>query len=129
MKSDVEKRVYELFWESSVSLRSKKEAEEFFLDLLTYTEKIMLAKRLAIAVLLMKDFGYRRIKEILKVSDPTITKVQNQLRSGSGGYERLAKRLAKEEFWREFADILNQIFPRYSRRPVPKKVFRRKTPL
>src|SRR3989304_2483275 len=128
MLPSIEKRVYELLWDSVAKSGTKKESEEFFTDLLSYTEKVVLAKRLAIAVLLMKDFNYDSIKELLKVSGTTISRVQEYLRSEPAGFKRLAEKLAKEDFWREFADTLNQVFPHYSRRPVPEKVFRRRTP-
>uniref|UniRef100_A0A831YQ20 TrpR like protein, YerC/YecD n=1 Tax=candidate division WWE3 bacterium TaxID=2053526 RepID=A0A831YQ20_UNCKA len=129
MLPSIEKRVYELLWDSVAKSGTKKESEEFLTDLLTYTEKVVLAKRLAIAVLLMKGFNYDSIKDLLKVSGTTISRVQEYLRSEPVGFKRFAGKLVKEEFWREFADTLNQILPRYSRQPIPERVFRRRTPL
>ncbi|MEX0587197.1 MAG: Trp family transcriptional regulator [Patescibacteria group bacterium] len=115
MKPWIEKQIYELFWESLTGLKKPKEVEEFYLDLLTYTEKIVLAKRLAIAMLLVRGLGYDEIKEILKVSDPTITRVRNQLRSGSG-FSHLAQRLANRDFWREFVEDFEKLTAMYPRR-------------
>lgn len=106
LRPEIEKRVYELFWDSFAKMKNSKEAEEFLSDLLTHTEKIMLAKRLAIAVLLLKGFDYDPIKDILKVSGTTIASVQNQLRFGRKGYIKVAERLATEEGWREFTNFL-----------------------
>ncbi len=115
MKPWIEKQIYELFWNSMAKFKNAKEAEEFYLDLLTYTEKVMLAKRLAIAMLLLRGLGYREIKELLKVSDPTITRVRNQLRTG-GGFTRLAERLARQEFWRQFTEGFEKLTAMYPRR-------------
>jgi len=129
LRPDIEKRIYELFWQSVARLKNAKEAEIFFSDLLTRTERIMLAKRLAIAILLLKGYDYDAINEILKVSGTTIAKVKTWLHYEGEGYRRIAERLAREESWRGFADFLNQLFPRYSHKPIPDRVFRRKTPL
>jgi len=114
MKPEIKKQIYELFWDSLAKLKNAQEAEKFYLDLLTYTEKVVLAKRWAIAVLLLRGLGYSEIKELLKVSDPTITRVRNQLRAG-GGFLLVAERLSRQEFWRQFAkgfEKPNSVYPR-----------------
>lgn len=70
MKPWIEKQLYELFWDSMAKFKNVKETEEFYLGLLTYTEKVVLAKRLAIAMLLLRGLGYYEVKELLKVGDP-----------------------------------------------------------
>lgn len=115
MKPWIEKHIYELFWDSASRFKNAKEAEEFFLDLLTYTEKVVLAKRLAIAMLLIQGLGYGEIKELLKVSDPTVTRVRNQLRSGEG-FRRIAKRLSRQEIWRQLTEDFEKLIAMYPRR-------------
>jgi uncharacterized protein YerC len=63
-------------------LSDKNLVQGFFDDFLTPTEKVMLAKRLGIAVLLIGGFGYDEIKEILHVSTSTIFTVQNAVEKG-----------------------------------------------
>ncbi|MCR4277025.1 MAG: trp operon repressor [Candidatus Roizmanbacteria bacterium] len=65
-------KIYKLFYE--VFLRYKGQ-EDFLLimdDIFSPTEKIMLAKRLAIIYLLIKKVDYRDIADTLKVSTATI---------------------------------------------------------
>lgn len=65
-------KIYKLFYE----VFSRYEGQDDFLsiidDILSPTEKIMLAKRLAIIYLLIKKVDYRDITETLKVSSATV---------------------------------------------------------
>lgn len=55
---DVEKRMFEIFKTTISNLKHSEEIEDFLEDFLSPVEKIMLAKRLAIAVLLAKNYTY-----------------------------------------------------------------------
>ncbi len=90
-------RIFEVFLKTLVDIKSNKQANEFISDLLTPTEKIMLAKRLAIAFLLEKGYDYRTIQKIIRVSAPTITSVNNARKYGSEGYKRLVAKIIREE--------------------------------
>lgn len=57
----------------------KTEVDEFFNDLLTKEEKVMLAKRVALYSLLLSDYTDNDIKEILKVSYETVRSGRNLL--------------------------------------------------
>lgn len=65
-------KIYKLFYE----VFSRYEGQEDFLsiidDILSPTEKIMLAKRLAIIYLLIKKVDHRDITDTLKVSSATV---------------------------------------------------------
>jgi len=97
-------RIFEVFLKTLVEIKSNKEADEFISDLLTPTEKIMLAKRLAIAFLLEKNYDYRTIQKIIRVSAPTITSVNNARKYGSEGYKKLVEKIIKEEKLISFFD-------------------------
>jgi uncharacterized protein YerC len=83
-------------------VKSKGEVEDFFNDLLTPTERIVLAKRLAIAILLAKGYGYAAIRKTLHVSPPTIATVSIALRYKGEGYRRVVNKLLKEETIKDF---------------------------
>ncbi len=57
----------------------------------------MLSKRLAIALLLQKDYDYRTIQKIIRVSAATIASVNMAIRYGSEGYKNLLNRILREE--------------------------------
>lgn len=80
-----------------ISKLNKEDQTRLFLDdLLTRTEKIVLAKRLAIALMLESGKSYEEIKDILKVSSSTIGVINNRLNSGSG-YKLVISQLQKME--------------------------------
>lgn len=97
ISKNVSDRIFEIFLETFVKIKSKNEADQFITDLLSPTEKIVLAKRLAIAFLLEKGHDYRAIQHILHVSAPTIASVNNARTYGSEGYKNLITKILKEE--------------------------------
>lgn len=90
-------RIFEIFLKTLVEIKSSEDANQFISDLLTPTEKIMLAKRLAIAFLLEKGYDYRTIQQVIRVSAPTITSVNIARKYGSEGYKRIVSKIIGEE--------------------------------
>lgn len=84
---------YEDFWEAVASLETRKEAQSFLYDLLTHTERKMLAKRLQVAVMLIEGYGYETINEEVKVGNSTIARVNNWLNTGAEGLIKVGQRL------------------------------------
>lgn len=115
LKKDVEERIADLFRESLTRLETKGKAALFLDDLLSNTEKIMLAKRLSIAFMLMKGYSYDIINEVLKVSDQTIWNVKKSLELRGKGYKAVIETIIKSEqwikFWQDLDHFLNQIIP------------------
>ena len=108
MSEDVEKRMYEVFWKTVADLKSPAFAEEFFNELLTPTEKIMLAKRLAISILLIKKYTYSEIVDIIKVSPVTIGSIARWLNTGGKAFRNVIAKILKQEKQDEFWDNLEQ---------------------
>jgi len=81
------------FWCAVALIESKSEAKNFFFDLLTHTERKMLAKRLQVALMLLDGEDYKTIRSSLKVSDNTIAKINNWLNTGADGLTKITKRL------------------------------------
>ena len=98
--------MYQVFEESISHLKNRGDIENFVDDLLTPTEKIMLSKRLAIAVLLAKGYNYRDICQILKISSSTINSViKHQLINGAGYKAVVGKVLRQESLHKFFIDL------------------------
>lgn len=72
-------------------------AADFVGDLLTDTEKVMISKRIGIALMLLKRVGAREISDKLKVSFPTIYKVKTWLNVKGSGYRSLLESILKED--------------------------------
>lgn len=112
---DVYNRIFEIFFKTLVGIKDTNEVKEFVEDFLTPTEQIMLAKRLAIAVLLFKKYDYRSIAKILRVSPTTIASVNIFLKYKGKGYRRVVKKILavekRDEFWNKLDDLLSDIVP------------------
>lgn len=98
----IQKQLYDQLSYIISDLRDSKEVEEFLSELLTKTERVMLAKRLGIAMLLTKGYTYRDIRHVLHVSFPTIRSVQFWLEHGSKGYKKAAQKILSKEDIRTF---------------------------
>ena len=77
--------------------RDENEVELLFSELLTKTERIVIAKRLFIAVMLTKGYSYRDIRLVLGVSFPTVRSVQFWLEHGGKGYKQAVERILLEK--------------------------------
>lgn len=108
LQRDIEQKVAGTFLEAISQVRDKNEVQLFINDLLTPVERIMLAKRFAIAVLLLKGWGYGPIEDLLKVSGDTISRVSLVLKTNVG-YKKVVDRLARTEagraFWQDVASF------------------------
>ena len=80
------------FAEALVALHSTEDAAAFIQDLLTRQEAEMLAKRLAIADRLIDGRRYEDIYRELRVSAPTIARVQAWLQSSGKGFQLVRRR-------------------------------------
>lgn len=85
-------------WSSFTLLESKEEVRGFLKELLTPTEMKMLAKRLQIAVLLLRGTSYNTIGERVRVQNSTIAKISNVINvSPNGSLKKMAEKLIKIE--------------------------------
>lgn len=76
-------------FEAILSLETEDEAAAFFRDLCTYHELEEMSQRWAVARLLVDGIPYRKISEETGVSTTTVTRINQWLNHGTGGY-RLA---------------------------------------
>lgn len=106
----VENRMFQTLLDAVAKMKSQNEIQEFLNDLLSPTERIMIAKRLAIAVLLMKKYNYENIMDLLKVSSATVSKVALTV-NHNVGYKKAVNKVAQAEATREFwQDVENLLF-------------------
>lgn len=103
---NVQNKIQDSFWELISRLAKKQDAGEFFNEFFTPTEKIMFAKRLAIAVLLAKEYDYRSIEQILKVTSGTVKNVNYWIKHSRGSFRKFVDKILevekKEETWHNF---------------------------
>lgn len=76
-----------------LSLEDIAEAERFFRDLCTRRELDEMISRWAVVRLLAVGLSYREIHDAAGVSTATVTRINQWLRHGTGGYRDMLARL------------------------------------
>lgn len=93
----VEKKIKSLLPRCVSRCRDIQIASDFIDDLLTGTEKTMIAKRIAIALMLLKEYSVSQIEDTLKVSRTTVYTVATWLQLKGTGYRSLLQKIIKED--------------------------------
>src|SRR3972149_5900235 len=110
LDKDLEKRITSIFTRTIKDLKNELEIENFISDLLSPTERTMLFKRLAIAVMLTKGYTYETIDHVLKVSTPKIMAVSTQLKhSTRNGYKKITRKILDWENKEALLDKIEEI--------------------
>lgn len=102
----LEKRIYEILWRTISDVTTPEQAEKLLADLLTQTERIMLAKRMAIAVMLEAGSSYLKIRDTLHVSTATIMVVKNRFHEKGDGYKAAVAKLSQDK---KIRDLFSKI--------------------
>ena len=79
LNNKISKQIKDDLLYSLVKLNKKEDVLLFLEEFLTPTEKIMLSKRLGVALLLQRGTSYSDIVELLKISTATIVVVKRSL--------------------------------------------------
>jgi TrpR-related protein YerC/YecD len=82
-------------FEAVLALRTEEEAAAFFRDLCTLRELTDLSHRWAVVRLLDEGRPYRQIAEATSASTATITRINQWLQHGAGGYRLVLDRLKR----------------------------------
>ena len=72
-------KIHDQFIQTISTLKNKNQAKQFIGELLTSTEKIMIAKRLAIIIMLKHNYSIYQIKNSLKVSPSTVARLRDNI--------------------------------------------------
>lgn len=90
MNPKISIKVYEVFIDSIKNSKSKDEIVSFLDDLLSPPEKVMLAKRVATAYMLLENkYTYREISKTLKISLGTVAKIHSTFALKGDGYRKI----------------------------------------
>lgn len=109
LHQELENYIFDLFIKTISDLKNESEVKNFVEDLLSPSERIMLIKRLAIAILLSKDYTYDAIDETLKVSRPTITRVSISLKYGKSGYQQVTQKILQRQKKEKLLDTIDEL--------------------
>lgn len=119
LRPDVKAKIERLLIECIARCSSQQAAANFVDVLLTSTEKLMIAKRIAIALMLVKGYGAGEIDAKLKVSVATIYSVKAWLEAKGGEYRSLLEEIAQEDRGQaqEREQLVNEAQSFFSLRP------------
>lgn len=87
-------------------LSKEEQIREFLFSMLSSTERLMLAKRLAIVVLLKEGVPQTKVAQTLHVTRVTVGKMQLLLEARSKGFEAALEKLNQEQNMREIKTML-----------------------
>ncbi len=104
-------------------LRSKKETIGFLMGLLTQSEAIMLARRIQIAKLLLKDSSYQDIQDELHVGESTISSVAQWLYGDNDQYKKQIIRHVKKSGKKKSSKYYDRILSPYGQLQIIKDLF------
>ena len=102
--------VLQEFYRAVAELNTPREVENFFKDLLFIGEAVMLARRVQIALMLLKGFTHQWIIETLKVGSTTIASVDKWLNKGFGGYRLLIRKAIRKQVKVDYSNDLGISF-------------------
>lgn len=108
LKKKVFAKINDQLADAVLETASLNELRWFFKELITPTEKIMLAKRLAAMMMLESGFSFSAIERALKITRQTIIRFWHKTKHSS--YKPIAKiyfsgksQAARKNFWSELA--------------------------
>ena len=83
-------------FQALLSLQNEEECEAFLRDLCTMKELADMAQRLEAAEMLLQDNTYEQIVKSVRISTATISRINQCIQYGSGGYRTVVSRLQKD---------------------------------
>lgn len=101
IKPEIIERMLELLQKSFAKLDNKDAVSDFLEDILTPTERVMIAKRLAMALLLNRGWDHDAICRYLKVSTSTVTYFKNKLKGSARGFQKVLANIEKSNEWEQ----------------------------
>lgn len=111
LKADILERLFNLFFEIVGKKHNRDEFQKVIKELLSPVERIMIAKRIAIVYLLLKEIDYRIICDVLKVSSATIARYNLILEKSDGLVPSFKKILTNDKIILFLDEFFDALFP------------------
>jgi len=116
LDNNIEEEMFKQFWNSLGQINDFQKSGEFFSDLLTQTEKTMLAKRFTAAVLIIRGKSATEIKNSIYLTYSTIGSVSSWVKNAKPKTRELLTKISNEKNWESILDkieaILDKIPPK-----------------
>lgn len=117
LRKDVFQRISKQFYIAILDLKNTKSGARYLSELLTESEQLLLAKRLAVILMLDKNISWTHIQRTLDISRTTIARVQRQRRAGK--FPTIATVLCtkkkRDAFWMDIEILLRAGMPAYGK--------------
>lgn len=111
LKDYVYEKMFHLLFEVVARSRDRKGFDQLIRELLSPTERIMIAKRVVLVYLLLQEIDYRIICRVLKVSSSTISKFKLLTDNKSGMINILKKTMQNEKIKLFVFELMSDLFP------------------
>lgn len=110
---DALQKLYSVLSSEIISLNSADRAQEFLDGLLTKEEKVMLAKRMMICMMISKGYHTDAIREAIHVSYETVRTYRNQFPHKNKYFKLQLTKLSKQEemksLWNRIEELLKPL--------------------
>lgn len=117
LDKDIELEMFRQFWNSLSRISDPELASQFFSDLLTDTEKIMLAKRFTASILLIRGRSATDIKNTIHITYSTVGSVASWVKNAKPKTKKILLSLSGEKEWERIIDkiesVLDKLPPMY----------------
>lgn len=117
LDKDLEQALFDQLWNFLAKIDNPNKAASLYSDLLTETEKLILAKRLATALLILRKRTTQEIKSKIAVSTSTVSNVSQWLKYCRPETRRMLENLSKQKDFDAILDkidgIIDKLPPRY----------------
>ena len=111
LKDYVYEKMFGLLFEVVTNSKDKKEFNQLIRELLSPTERIMVAKRIVLVYLLLQEIDYQVICRVLKVSSSTISKFKLLTDNKSGMIDILKKTMRNDKIRLFVFELMSDLFP------------------
>lgn len=109
LDKELESELFKQLWHSLGRINSSTRASDFYSDLLSYTERLMLAKRIATAILITRGKNMTEIRGSLNVSFSTVTNVNSWVKNAKPETKKLLENISKEKGWKLVFDKIDEL--------------------
>ncbi len=109
ISAEIEKEVLSVFFQVMADTTNYSEVELLLRGLLSRSELLAIAKRVAIAKYLEEGLSYTEIKKRLKISSATVSQIQNRM-TKNPGFQIVLNKIATEEWAGKWEQKIKELF-------------------
>lgn len=105
----LENQILDQFWTSLSFVNNSVKSQSFYSDLFSTTERLMLAKRFAVAILLYRGKSATEIHDAIHVSYSNIGSVTSWVKNGKPGTQELLNKISRMKSWGAIIDSIDTL--------------------